>query len=94
LLQYVRNPTDLALFEGTLYWLKGGAGELTSYKLYGPFMKRTGKLKLHVYNAGHFAILQRSAQPRGKVCFERDSLELHSCDWCIRYDLPSTLMLS
>jgi hypothetical protein len=63
----VRNPIDLALFEGILYWLKAGTGELTSYKLYGPYARRIGKLQLYHYNTEHFAILQSSAQPRGKV---------------------------
>jgi hypothetical protein len=89
----VRNPTDLALFEGTLYWLKAGTGELTSYKLYGPYARRIGKLQLYLYNTEHFAILQTSAQPRGKVFIELDGLELDTCGWCIRYGLPSILSL-
>jgi len=67
LLQYVQNPVDLALFEGTLYWLRSRTGELTSYKLYGPVERRIGKLQLYMYNTQHFSILQSSAQPRGIV---------------------------
>jgi hypothetical protein len=79
MLQYVSNPTDLALFEGTLYWLRGGTGQLNSYRLYGPYVKRAGKLDLYIYNVEHFAILQSSAQPRGTVCIEFNCLKLNSC---------------
>jgi hypothetical protein len=83
LLQYVQNPIGLALFEGILYWLKSGTGELTSYKLYGPYVKRSGKFQLYVHSTEHFAILQSSTQPTGKVSIELDGLELVSCGWCI-----------
>jgi hypothetical protein len=89
----VRNPIDLALFEGILYWLKAGTGELTSYKPYGPHMRRIGKLQLYLYNTEHFAILQSSAQPRGKVFMELNGLELDSCGWCVQYGFPSILCL-
>jgi hypothetical protein len=89
----VRNPIDLALFEGTLYWLKEGTGELTSYKLYGPYARRIGKLQLYLYNTGQFAIVDSSTHPRGKVLIELDGLELDSCGWCIQYGLPSILFV-
>lgn len=63
----MQDPIDLALFEGTLYWLKAGTGELTSYKLYGPFQRRMGKLQLYSYSTEHFVILQSAIQPTGKV---------------------------
>lgn len=63
----MRDPIDLALFEGTLYWLKAGTGELTSYKLYGPRERRIGKHQLYSYNAEHFTILHSAMQPRGEV---------------------------
>lgn len=66
----MQNPIDLALFEGTLYWLKAGTGELTSYKLYGPRERRIGKRQLYVYNTEHFTILQSAMQPTGEVLIE------------------------
>jgi hypothetical protein len=66
----VQNPIDLALFEGTLYWLKGGTGELISYKLYGLHERRISKHQLYVYNTEHFTIMHSAMQPAGKVFIE------------------------
>ncbi|PSN38293.1 hypothetical protein C0J52_19350 [Blattella germanica] len=57
------KPINLALFEGTLYWLTSGTGQLTSYKLYGPPERRFDKHQLYSYGTEHFAILQASMQP-------------------------------
>ena len=64
--QHVKNPINLALFEGTLYWLTAGTGHITSYKLYGPPERRFDKQQLYSYSAEHFAILQPSMQPLGE----------------------------
>nr|BAC02725.2 vitellogenin receptor [Periplaneta americana] len=61
--EHVQNPIDMALFEGTLYWLTAGTGQLTSYKLYGPHERRIGKLQLYIYSSDQFTILQQAIQP-------------------------------
>nr|CAJ19121.1 vitellogenin receptor [Blattella germanica] len=61
--EHVQKPINLALFEGTLYWLTSGTGQLTSYKLYGPPERPFDKHQLYSYGTEHFAILQASMQP-------------------------------
>nr|BAE93218.1 vitellogenin receptor [Rhyparobia maderae] len=61
--EHVKHPINLALFEGTLYWLTAGTGHITSYKLYGPPEMRFNKEQLYSYGTEHFTILQPSMQP-------------------------------